>query len=296
MNGQLGTTGWVERNAYRSMLNEGTMKANLTLLNTDCTGSADIHPLASIHPGANIGDGCTVGAYAVIGEDVSIGRQCAIHPHAVLTGPLTMDDGNEVFPFACIGGAPQDLRHRGEATELQIGARNTFREHVTVGRGTMHGGGRTVIGNDNLVMAYCHVAHDCVLGNRIVMANGATLAGHVQVDDHAVFGGMVAAASFVHIGESAMIAAGSMLEKDVIPFSMVSGNRATLRGVNRVGIARRGFSDLARKEIKSIIRPLIARTTPLSQLMTELGAMFFHTPEAARLLAFLKCLPRGMTR
>jgi UDP-N-acetylglucosamine acyltransferase len=207
-----------------------------------------------------------------------------------------MGEGNEVFPFACVGGAPQDLRHRGEATELRIGARNTFREHVTVGRGTVHGGGRTVIGDDNLVMAYCHVAHDCILGNRIVMANGATLAGHVQVDDYAVFGGMVAAASFVHIGESAMVAAGAMLEKDVIPFSMVSGNRATLRGVNRVGIARRQFSEMARKEIKSVIRALKNRTTPLSQLMSEFTAMNFQTDEAHRLLAFLDCLPRGMTR
>ena len=272
------------------------MGANLTLLNTDYFKPAEIHPLASVHPNAALGDDCTVGAYAVIGENVSVGRQCVIHPHAVVTGPTRMGDGNEVFPFACIGGAPQDLRHRGEATELVIGHRNTFREHVTVGRGTVHGGGKTVIGDDNLVMAYCHVAHDCILGDRIVMANGATLAGHVRVEDYAVFGGMVAVASFVRIGESAMIAAGSMLEKDVIPFSMVSGNRATLRGVNRVGIARRQFSDASRKEIKSVIRALKKKTTPLSILRTEFGDMNIETPEGARLLAFLNHLPRGMTR
>ncbi|MBN2525675.1 MAG: acyl-ACP--UDP-N-acetylglucosamine O-acyltransferase [Deltaproteobacteria bacterium] len=272
------------------------MGANLTLLKKEAITHAEIDVLASVHPDAVIGEGCKVGAYAVIGPGVTLGRQCVVHPHGVVMGPTLLGDGNEVHPFACIGGAPQDLRHRGEPTELVIGHRNSFREHVTVGRGTVHGGGRTVIGDDNLVMAYCHIAHDCIIGNRVVMANGATLAGHVQVQDFAVFGGMVAVASFVRIGESAMLAAGAMLEKDVPPFAMVAGNRAVLKGVNRVGIARRDFSGAARLEIKRIIRALKKRETPLSNIMESFRNSGIKTPEALRLFAFLEQLPRGVTR
>ncbi|MBN2716928.1 MAG: acyl-ACP--UDP-N-acetylglucosamine O-acyltransferase [Deltaproteobacteria bacterium] len=272
------------------------MSANLTLLTGKATPQITIDPKASVHPDAVLGEGCKVGPYAVIDADVTLGARCVVHPHGVVTGPTNMGDENEVFPFACIGGAPQDLRHRGELTVLQVGNRNIFREHVTVGRGTMHGGGRTLIGDDNLIMAYCHVAHDCVLGNRVVMANGATLAGHVVVEDFAVFGGMVAVASFVTIGESAMLAAGSMIEKDVLPFSMVAGNRATLRGVNRVGIARRQFSEAAKREIRYVIRKLIHRGLPISTLQSEFERHTWHTPQAAQLVQFIGSRPRGVTR
>ena len=271
-------------------------RANLTLLSSTATPDVSIDPLASVHADAVLGEGCSIGPYAVIGADVTLGANCVVQPHGVVTGPTVMGANNVVFPFACVGGAPQDLRHRGEATMLRIGDGNTFREHVTISRGTVHGGGETIIGNDNLFMAYCHIAHDCILGNRIVMANGATLAGHVTVQDYAVFGGMVAVASFVRIGESAMLAAGAMLEKDVPPFSMVAGNRASLRGVNRVGIARRKFSAAAQLEIKRVIRMLKKKSEPLAILHQEFQKMTMQTPEGARLQAFLAQLPRGVTR
>ena len=272
------------------------MRSNLTLLQNRPTRKNGIDPKAAIHPGAILGEGCRVGAYAVIEADVVLGPGCVVHPHGVVSGPTRMGERNEIFPFACIGGAPQDLRHRDEPTTLHIGSRNTFREHVTVGRGTVHGGGKTVIGDDNLIMAYCHVAHDCRIGSRVVMANGATLAGHVSVHDYAVFGGMVAVASFVCIGESAMLAAGAMIEKDVPPFSMVAGNRATLRGVNRVGISRRGFSKEAKLEIRRAIRMLKRQSEPLSVVQKQFEEMSWQTPEGAQLIEFLRELPRGITR
>lgn len=280
------------------------MVANLTLLNsskktqieTGTKGLVQQDVRASVHPSALLGQGTRVGAFAVIGRDVVLGNNCIVHPHAVITGPTQMGDDNEVYPFACIGGAPQDLRHRGEATRLAIGNGNCFREHVTVGRGTVHGGSETRLGNDNLVMAYCHIAHDCQIGNNVVMANNATLAGHVQVQDFAVFGGMVAVASFVRIGESAMLAAGSMIERDVAPFAMVAGDRAVIKGVNRVGISRRGFSKEARIQIKQIIKLLKSTHDSLSHIIAEFAAFNNLSPEAGRLLLFLQQKERGLTR
>lgn len=272
------------------------MGANLTLVNTSKETQFHVDEHASVSKGACLAQGCRVGPFAVIGSDVSLGKNCVVHPHAVISGPTIVGDNNEIYSFACLGGAPQDLRHRGEATLLQIGDGNCFREHVTVGRGTVHGGGVTLIGNQNLVMAYSHIAHDCIIGNNVVMANNATLAGHVQVEDFAVFGGMVAIASFVRIGESAMLAAGSMIEKDVMPFAMVGGDRATLKGVNRVGIGRRGFGDQAKREIKQIIKTLKNRQQSLQSLLGDLQAAGQLTDESKRLLVFLTAAQRGLTR
>jgi UDP-N-acetylglucosamine acyltransferase len=214
----------------------------------------------------------------------------------VVTGPCTFGRNNEIYPFAAVGGAPQDLRHRGEPTTLEVGDNNVFREYVTVGRGTVHGGGVTVIGNNNLFMAYCHIAHDCILGSNIVMANNATLAGHVQVQDYVVFGGMAAVGSFLRIGESAMIAAGSMLEKEVPPFCMAGGDRATLKGVNRVGLKRRGFSSVAKVQIKEIIKDIKIHSMSYDEIIAAHQDNTKLTPEAQRLLDFLKDVKRGITR
>ncbi len=256
---------------------------------------AEIDPSASVASGAIVGPGCVVGPYAVIGEGVELGPRCRVSSHAVIEGPTTLGRENLVRPFAVLGGPPQDLRYNDEPTRLVIGDRNDFREHVTVNRGTEHGGGCTAIGDDNLFMAYCHVAHDCRLGHRIVMANQSTLAGHVTVGDHAVFGGRVAVGAFLEIGEGAMLAAGAMIERDVAPFCLVAGDRARLSCVNRVGLRRRGFSEKARSEIKSLVRELRKRGRPLPEILRgfDAGAV---SPETLRLMQFLERPRRGLTR
>jgi len=255
-----------------------------------------LDPLAAIDPGAELGPGCSVGPFAVIGKGVVMGAGNVVHAHAVILGPAALGEANEVHPFAVLGGPPQDLRHRGEPTRLEIGSRNVFREHVTVSRGTVHGGGLTSIGDDNLLMAGCHVAHDCRLGCHVVMANQATLAGHATVDDHAVFGGFVGVGPFVRIGESAMLAAGAMIERDVPPFCIAAGDRARLSGVNRVGLGRRGFSADARAQIKRVFRMLKERGTPVEAIAEALMAEPAITPEAMRMVEFLGLASRGVLR
>ncbi len=256
-----------------------------------------VDPRADVHPGAHLGAGCTVGSFAVIGDGVSLGPGCVVHSHGVIDGPTEMGAKNEIFPFACIGGAPQDRRHRGEVTRLEVGDSNVFREHVTVSRGTIHGGGVTRLGDSNLLMAYCHVAHDCILGSNIVMANHGTLAGHVTVEDHVVFGGMVAVGTFLRVGESAMLAAGAMIEREVPPFCIVAGDRARMRGVNRVGLERRGFSREARDQIKMIFKALRSPGTPVEQVVRNFRDRCENlTEEATRMLDFLERVERGLAR
>jgi len=268
---------------------------NESLSHARASGAARIDPRAEISPRARIGAGCVVGPFAVIGDSVTLGPGCVIHAHGVVTGPTTLGERNEVFPFACIGGAPQDRRHRGEPTRLVVGSSNVFREHVTVSRGTLHGGSLTTVGDGNLLMAYCHVAHDCHLGSNITMANHATLAGHVIVEDHAVFGGLVGIGAFLRIGESAMVAAGSMVERDVPPFCTVHGDRARLRGVNRVGLERRGLAQSARGEIKEIFKALKSLGTTLEEVAERFEGRELSAP-ARRMIDFLKASDRGLAR
>ncbi|MCU0663331.1 MAG: acyl-ACP--UDP-N-acetylglucosamine O-acyltransferase [Myxococcota bacterium] len=257
---------------------------------------AEIHVdrLASVHGEAKLSPGCSIGPFAVVEQHVEIGPSCVLHAHAVVRSHTKMGGRNTVHSFACIGGPPQDLRHRGEPTVLVIGDGNDFREHVTVNRGTLHGGGRTVIGDCNLLMAYVHVAHDCLIGSRVIMANGATLAGHVEVGDHAVFGGLSAVGSFVRIGESAMIAAGSFVERDAPPFCIVEGNRAKLRGTNRVGLERRGISPRARAEIKLIAKALMGRDS--LETIAQGSFLDVQTEEGRRMREFLALSRRGLAR
>jgi UDP-N-acetylglucosamine acyltransferase len=254
-----------------------------------------VDPRAAVDESAELGAGCRVDAYAVIGPGVRLGDGCRVRAHAVLLGPCELEADNDIHSFACIGGEPQDLRHRGEPTRLEIGAGNVFREHVTVSRGTVHGGGTTRIGEGNLLMACCHVAHDCRLGDRVVMANNATLAGHVEVQDCAVFGGMVAVGAFLRIGESAMLAAGSMIERDVPPFCIAAGDRARLCAVNRVGLDRRGISQPARTQIKEVFRALRAHE-PIREITARLEDREDVSVEALRMVRFLAASERGVTR
>ena len=268
---------------------------------TDWGDVAEVRPhtidaRAVVDPGAELGTDCTIGPYAVIGAGVRLGPGCYVYPHAVVSGPTIMGPDNIVHSFACLGGPPQDLRYHGEDTLLVVGRGNTFREHVTVNRGTTHGGGVTRLGDDNLLMAYCHVAHDCTIGNHNVLANFATLAGHATVEDHVVFGGMVAVGAFLRIGESAMLAAGAMVDREVPPFCLVGGDRARLKGINRVGLMRRGLSAESRREIRDVGRALREKGRPLKDILAQFESRAHLTPEATRMLVFLRGVSRGLIR
>ncbi len=201
---------------------------------------ADIHPTAVVAPGAVIGFGCRIGPYCVIGEQVTLGARVILASHVVIDGITRIGDDTQIYPFASIGSAPQDLKYAGEPTELVIGARNRIREHCTMNPGTVGGGGLTSVGDDNLFMMSTHVAHDCRIGNRVIMANNATLAGHVVVEDNVILGGLAAVHQFVRLGRGAMIGGLAGVVADVIPFGSVMGERAHLAGLNLVGLKRAG--------------------------------------------------------
>lgn len=206
-----------------------------------------IHPTAIISPGAVLGEGTSVGPYSIVGPDVRMGKNNRIGPHVVIEGRTTMGDENTVYQFASVGAAPQDLKFRGEPSELHIGSRNIIRENVTLQPGTAGGGMLTVIGDQNLFMANTHVGHDSRVGNRCVIANGAALAGHVTVHDGVIIGGLSGIHQFVRLGSVSMIGAGAMVAQDVPPYCMAQGDRASIQGLNRVGLERNGGSrdDLA---------------------------------------------------
>lgn len=208
-----------------------------------------IHPSAVVDPGARIGEGCEIGPFCVVGPQVVLGRGVVLKSHVVVTGQTTIGEGTAVFPFASLGEVPQDLKYRGESTRLEIGARNRIREHVTMNPGTEGGGGLTRIGDDGLYMAGSHVAHDCRIGNRVILVNNAAVAGHCQLEDDVIIGGLSGVHQWVRIGRGAMIGAVTMVTADVIPFGLVQGPRGQLDGLNLVGLKRRGAS---REEIHAL--------------------------------------------
>ena len=210
---------------------------------------AGIHANAVVDPGATLGEGVSIGPFCVVGADVELGDGAVLHSHAVVEGRTRIGPRCEIFPFASIGHRPQDLKYRGEPSELLVGADNTIREYVTMNPGTEGGGMMTRVGDGCLFMMGAHVAHDCQIGDRVIMANNATLAGHVVVEDGAIIGGLSAVHQFVRIGRNAMIGGMSGVEHDVIPFGLVLGDRAHLNGLNIVGLKRNGF---AREEIQSL--------------------------------------------
>lgn len=214
-------------------------------------GTTFIHPQAVIDPKAQIGMDVSIGPFCVIGPHVQIGDRCTLHSHIVLDGRTALGTENHIFPFASLGTRPQDLKYHGEESTLEIGDRNTIREHVTMNPGTQGGGMTTRVGNDCLFMVGAHVAHDCQIGDHVILANNATLAGHVTVGDHAILGGLSAVHQFVRIGAHAMIGGMSGVEYDVIPFGLVMGDRARLAGLNLVGLERRGF---ARDDINALMK------------------------------------------
>src|SRR5690606_34362349 len=222
---------------------EGQTVADAELVLVVHPDATEIDPSARVHPGARVGAGSVVGPFAIIGRDVVLGERCRVGASAVVDGHTTIGDETEIFPFASIGLPPQDLKYRGEATRLNIGRRNIFREFVTIHRGTAGGGGETTIGDGNLFMAYSHVAHDCRIGHHTIFGNAATLGGHVVVGDYATISAYSGVHQFCRVGQHAFIGGYSVITKDALPFAKSVGNRARLYGLNKVGLLRRGFSD-----------------------------------------------------
>lgn len=255
-----------------------------------------IHPTAVIHPDAELHGTVTVGPFAVIGEHVRIGRGTAVGAHTVIDGWTDIGEDNQIFHLASIGGIPQDLKYKGEETWLKIGNRNIFREFVTIHPGTVTGDSETTIGDGNLFMAYCHVAHDCHIGDNVVMANSATLAGHVRVEDYAILGGLSAVHQFVVIGAHTMVGGGALVGQDVPPYTIVTGDRARLRGLNLVGLRRRGFTEesiyILRKAYKILVFAKLKIADALERIRTELP----QTPEVCRFVEFIEKSERGICR
>jgi len=255
-----------------------------------------IHPTAIINPGARIGHGVEIGPYSIIGDRVSIGDNNRIGPHVVIEGPTTIGCNNTFFQFCSIGAIPQDLKFNMEETELIIGDDNTVREFSTINRGTEGGGGKTAIGSNCLLMAYTHVAHDCLVGNGVIMANNATLAGHIRIDDHAIVGGLSGIHQFVHIGSYAMIGGLSGVSKDVPPFTLAVGQRASLHGLNLTGLKRHGFASGVISELKTAYKLLFRSTLHTDEAVRQMQADGLNSAEVLSLIAFIKHSERGVTR
>jgi UDP-N-acetylglucosamine acyltransferase len=255
-----------------------------------------IHPTAIVDPSAQLDSRVQVSAYAVIGAGVEIGAGTSVGPHAVIQGPMRMGCENRIHAHACLGDAPQDSSYKGEPTRLEIGDRNSIREFVSIHRGSVKGGGLTRIGSDNMLMAYSHVAHDCRLGHRIIMANGATLGGHVEVGDAVNIAGLVAVHQFVRIGCHAMVGGGSAVLRDVPPYMMASGNHARLFGLNRRGLQRAGFSAESIHALKQAYRLLYRSGLQFAQACEALREGGPHTPEVNYLVQFLGQSERGFIR
>ena len=259
-----------------------------------------IHPTAIVDPGAELGKDVTVGPYAIIGPKVTIGDGCSIGAHAVIESHVRMGKGNRISPFASIGAPPQDLKFRGEETWVEIGDGNIIREFATVNRGTIGGDGVTRIGDNNMVMAYCHLAHDCRIGNRVVMANAATFAGHVTVEDGAIIGGLSAVHQFVRIGTLCIIGGMSGVPQDVPPYVTAVVSRPqkgfSLYGLNLIGLRRSRFTaetiSVLKKAFKMIFRAEVSMKEALAQAEAELPPL----PEVKHLIEFVRSSTRGVLR
>ena len=257
---------------------------------------AKIHPTAVVDPHAELASDVEIGPYVVIGTNVKIADGTKIRSHAVIDGITTIGRGNVIFPFATVGTIPQDLKYRDEPSELVIGDNNTIREFASLNPGTVGGGMITRVGSQNLLMMYCHIAHDCIVGNRNVIANGATLGGHVVIEDNVIVGGLVGIHQFVRIGTGAILGAGSMVSKDVPPFCNATGDRAKLHGLNVEGMKRRGFDkakiDAIRKAYRVVFRSKLKTIEALAKIRKELPLL----EEIEQFVSFIAASERGICR
>ncbi len=255
-----------------------------------------IHQTAIVHAKAKIHGTAQIGAYAVIGPDVEILDDSEIRHHVVIEGPTRIGKKCRIFPFASIGLEPQDKKYRGERSSLEIGDDNTIREYVTINRGTEVGGGTTKIGNRGWIMACCHIAHDCILGDDITMSNGATLGGHVTIRDHAVIGGLTGIHQFCSIGDYAITGGQSMIPQDVAPFAMVAGNRARLSGVNYVGLKRNGFTQEEIDDVNRAFSIFFRSGLTKRDAIQKLRENFPHSPHIKIFIDFADSSERGVCR
>ncbi len=247
-----------------------------------------IHPTAIVDPEARLAPGVEVGPYAVIGAEVEVGAESRIDGHAVVQGPTIIGERNRIHSFAAIGSDPQDLKYQGERTTLEIGDDNTFRECCTINRGTGSGGGVTRIGNHNLIMAYVHVAHDCILGDHIILVNNSSLAGHVTVENHVTLGGFTLVSQFLTIGAYSFSTMGSAINKHVPPYIQVSGNLARAVSLNNVGLKRNGFGGEARQGMKQVFKWLFKGREPLIEVVGKIDRLAQQQPEVARMADFIR--------
>jgi UDP-N-acetylglucosamine acyltransferase len=272
---------------------EAELLLGLSRVEADGRAGVTIHPTAIVHDDARIGPGTTVGPYATIGAQVSIGRDCRIGASAVIDGWTEIGDANEIFPMASVGLIPQDLKFGGERTRLVIGNRNIIREFATIHRGTAGGGGMTRIGDHNLFMAYAHVAHDCHVGNETIFGNGATLAGHVVVEDYANVGAFSGVHQFCRVGSHAFIGGYSVVTKDALPFAKTVGNRARIYGLNTIGLVRRKFSPDAIAKLRRAYRYLLHSNTSRALAQIEQDPTL-HCPEVQYVVNFIRTSKRGV--
>jgi UDP-N-acetylglucosamine acyltransferase len=254
----------------------------------------DSHAIVS--PRAQLGEGVTVGPFAVIGPDVIIGARTTVGAHAVIEGPTHIGEDNQIFQFASIGAAPQDKKYKGEPTKLTIGARNVFREFCTMNRGTAGGRGLTSIGSDGLFMAYSHVAHDCSIGDKVILANCATMGGHVQIGDWVQLGGLSAIHQFCKIGAHAFVAGGAVLTRDLPPYVMIAGNPARPTSINSEGLKRRGYTPEQIRNLRMAYRILYRSDLKLADAVVQLTQLARENEEVQPLLAFIDASTRSLVR
>jgi UDP-N-acetylglucosamine acyltransferase len=264
------------------------------LLQVAALAPPQVDPLARVAPGAVLDPGVRVGPFCLVGERVRLGRGTVLESHVVVDGDTRVGEGNRFFPFSSIGLVPQDLKFRGEASRVEIGDRNVFREGATVHRGTEGGGSLTRIGSDNLFMAQVHVAHDCIVGSHTIFANAAALSGHVEVHDFATLGGFSGVHQFCRVGTHAFMGGATIATKDVAPFSLTVGNRARFFGLNLVGLRRRGFSPEAIAALRQAYRVLAEGGRPLAEALSRLEAEGPHTDEVHAVVAFVRASRRGV--
>jgi len=258
---------------------------------------AMIHPTAIVDPAARIPASCRIGPYCTVAAGVEMGEDCELVSHVVMDGPTRMGNHNRIFPFAAVGIDPQDLKYQGEPTRLEIGDHNVIREYVTISRGTPGGGGLTRVGSHTLIMAYTHIAHDCVIGNHVILANAATLGGHVTVEDWAVVGALCPVHQFVRIGAHSYVGGGTTITQDVLPFSLTSAERDTHAfGLNKVGLERRGFSRERIRRIHHAYKVLLASKLNTSQALARLKAEPNRGEDVEMLIRFVETAERGVIK
>lgn len=255
-----------------------------------------IHPTAIIAPDAQLEEGVEIGPYSIIRADVKIGKNTIIGPHTIIDNYTHIGEGCNIFQFCSIGAPPQDLKFGGEKTRVVIGNFNTIREFVTINRATSADIGMTIIGENNLLMAYVHIAHNCKLGNNIIMANTATLAGHVHIEDHAIISGLTGIHQFCRIGTHCMIGGASAVVKDVPPYTIAQGNHAKLFGLNLIGLKRRNFSEKSIKAIAEAYRIIFRSSLLLDEAIKKAEAEVEDLPEVRNFIKFIKESERGVCR